>query len=56
VSGNSYAAKDTIGVLFLTKKDSKLSLTELFSRMTKIQSESNNATYKKWKFGTLEVQ
>ena len=33
----------------------KLSLSELLSRMTKIQSESNNATYKKWKFGTLEV-
>jgi hypothetical protein len=25
----------------------KLSLSELLSRMTKIQSESNNATYKK---------
>ena len=37
LSLNSYAAKDTICVLFLAKKDPKLSLSELWSRMTRIQ-------------------
>ena len=55
LSLNSYAAKDTIGVLFFDKKDPTLSLMELLSRMTKIQNESNSATYKKWKLGTLRV-
>jgi hypothetical protein len=34
---NSYAAKDTICVLFFDKKDRKLSLSELLSMMTRIQ-------------------
>jgi hypothetical protein len=40
LSLNGYAAKDTICVLFLKKKlkkDPKLSLSELLSRMTRIQ-------------------
>ena len=37
LSLNSYAAKDTICVLFLDKKDPKLSLSELLSMMTRIQ-------------------
>ena len=37
LSLNSYAAKDTICVLFLDKKDPKLSLSELLSTMTRIQ-------------------
>jgi hypothetical protein len=55
VSLNSYAAKDTICVLFLTKKDPKLSSSELLFRMTRIQSESSSANNKKRKYGTLGV-
>ena len=37
LSLNSYAEKDTICGVFLTKKDPKLSLSELLSMMTRIQ-------------------
>jgi len=42
LSLSSYAAKDTICVLFLTKKDPNLLLSELLSRMTKIQFKNIN--------------
>ena len=37
LSLNSYAAKDAICVLFFDKKDSKLSLSEVLSMMTRIK-------------------